>query len=93
MLSGRRRHLFLDFREIALSDGEVRIDGIHALDGEQGTRIRLHHISRVHQPRTGAAVNRRVNVAVLQIQLRSFKSCLGGTTCAWSTSTVFFLVS
>src|SRR4051794_15111189 len=77
-LEATMRHLFLNFREIALCDGEIRIDGIHALYGEQLSRVCLHYVSGVHKTRTGAPVNRRMNVAILQIQLCSFEGSLGG---------------
>ena len=50
------------------------------LDREQCCRIRLHNIAHIDKSRTGATTNRRVYVAILQVELRILD---GGLCCLW----------
>ncbi len=52
---------------------KVRIDGIDPLDRQQRRGVGHHHVSYVDQARAGPAVNGRVDVAVLKIELGGFK--------------------
>ena len=63
-------HLWLHLREVAFGDGEVRVDGIDALDRQQRGRVRLHDIPNVDETSAGPTVNRRVDVAIIEIELR-----------------------
>jgi hypothetical protein len=63
-------HLCLHLREVALGDGEVRVDGIDPLDHQQRRRVRLHDVPDVDQTSAGPTVDRRMDVAIVEIELR-----------------------
>src|SRR5258708_1811486 len=66
-LQSSARHLFLDFWKIPLRNGEVRVDRIQVLNQKKGCAVRLHNVSDVDQAGSSSAINRRVNVAILEI--------------------------
>ena len=62
-------------REIRLGNGEIRINRIESLNGEQhcaaAARISAgDHVAAIDKSQTGATVNRRTNVAKIKIHLR-----------------------
>ncbi len=72
------RHLSLNFRQIALGNRKVGIDGIEPLNGQQGSGVGLHHVAYIHQASPGSAVDGRVNVAILEVELRRLQAGLRG---------------
>src|SRR6266478_2281785 len=61
------RHLFLNFRQITLGNGEVCVDRIEPLDRQEGSRIRLHNVAYIDQTGTRTSVDRRMDIAVFEI--------------------------
>ena len=70
-------HLAADFGQVAFGDREVGVDRIESLNQKQRSGIGLHDVADVHQARTGAAIDGRVDMTILEVELGVFHGGFG----------------